>query len=335
MKKTAFLFVLLVSIGCSSQGHLRNIRQLTFDGTHAEAYWSPDGEKLVLQAIRPGDKADQVYVMDPDTGEIERKSSGEGKCTCSYFLPDGRLVWSTTKFSGAEPPPPPDRSKGYRWPLYREFEIILYDKGEITRLTNSDGYDAESTLSPDGKRIVFMSQRDGEFAIYTMKTDGSDLQKVTRRRCYTGGPFYSPDGEWLVYRAMYPANERDEKELDMMIRERALVPYKGMVIEIYVAKADGSQERAITDLGKISFAPHYHPNGDRVIFTSDARAEGHGVYHLYIVSTDGTDLEQISFRDGFDGFPHFSPDGKHLVWISDRNAKKRGELNVFVAEWHD
>jgi Tol biopolymer transport system component len=134
---------------------------------------------------------------------------------------------------------------------------------------------------------------------------------------------------------MYPANERDEKELDMMIRERALVPYKGMVIEIYVAKTDGSEERAITNLSRISFAPHYHPDGDRVIFTSDARAEGHGVYHLYIVNTDGMDLEQVSFRDGFDGFPHFSPDGKHLVWISDRNAKKRGELNVFIAEWHD
>ena len=190
MKKVIFLGLLLGAAGCTSTGSLRNIRQLTVDGTHAEAYWSPDGKKLVLQAVRPGDKADQVYVMDPETGKLERKSNGEGKCTCAYFLPDGRLVYSTTMFSGAEPPPPPDRSKGYRWPLYREFEIVVDENGELSRLTENDGYDAESTLSPDGKRIVFISHRDGEFGIYTMNTDGSDLRKVTRRRCYTGGPFF-------------------------------------------------------------------------------------------------------------------------------------------------
>lgn len=335
MKRAILLLVILAAAGCSSQGHLRNIRQLTFDGTHAEAYWSPDGKKLVLQAVRPGDKADQVYVMDPETGALERVSSGEGKCTCAYFLSDGRLVWSTTKFSGSEPPPPPDRSKGYRWPLYRDFEIVVNENGKLTRLTENDGYDAESTLSPDGKRIVFMSHRGGGFGIYTMNVDGTDVRKVTRRRCYTGGPFFSPDGNSLVYRAMYPANDRDEKMLDRMIRERALIPYKGMVIEIYVARTDGSEERAITDLGRISFAPHYHPGGDRVIFTSDARAQGRGVYHLYIVKTDGSGLEQITSREGFDGFPHFSPDGKRLVWISDRNATRRNELNVFIAEWRD
>lgn len=327
-------FLLLASCA-STERHLEDVRQVTFDGTHAEAYWSPDGKKLILQAVREGDKADQVYVLDVETGAMTRVSNGKGKCTCAYFLPDGRIVYSTTMFHGDEPPAPPDRSKGYRWPLYREFEIVLDDGGKITRLTDSDGYDAETTVSADGKRLVFMSHRDGQFALYTMNADGTELRKVTRRRCYTGGAFYSPDGGWLVYRSLYPANRTDEEMLDRMLSERALIPYKGMVIEIYVCRADGSEERAITKTGKVNFAPTFHPDGRRVLFTSDLAAKKHGAYNLFLVRTDGTGLEQVTFHEGFDGFPHFSPDGRRLAWISDRNAKRPRELNVFVAKWKD
>lgn len=326
-----FAFVLALQ----QEPHLEDVRQLTTGGTHAEAYWSPDGKKLILQAVREGDKADQIYVLDLETNELKRVSNGKGKCTCGFFLPDGRIVYSTTMFSGDDPPPPPDRSKGYRWPLYREFEIVVTDGTKITRLTESDGYDAETTVSPDGKRLVFMSHRDGEFALHTMNTDGTDLRKVTSRRSYTGGAFFSPDGQWLVYRSLYPANKTDEDMLDTMLRERALIPYKGMVIEIYLSKTDGSDERAITSMGKVAFAPAFHPDGKRVIFTSDARAKRPGGYNLFLVGTDGNGLETVTSHDGFDGFPHFSPDGKRLVWISDRNAKRPHELNVFLARWKD
>lgn len=329
------MMILALVLALQQDSHLEDVRQLTVGGTHAEAYWSPDGKKLILQAVREGDKADQIYVLDLETEKLTRISNGKGKCTCGYFLPDGRIVYSTTMYAGDEPPPPPDRSKGYRWPLYREFEIVISDGGKITRLTESDGYDAETTVSPDGKKLVFMSHRNGEFGLYTMSTDGSDLRRVTKRRSYTGGAFFSPDGEWLVYRSLYPANKTDEEMLDTMLRERSLIPYKGMVIEIFLSKADGSEERALTDMGKVAFAPAFHPDGKRVIFTSDARSKRPGGYNLFLVRTDGTGLETVTTHDGFDGFPHFSPDGKRLAWISDRNAKRPHELNVFVARWKD
>ncbi len=340
MKRIAMVGLLLA--GCASspslqelEKHFGAIRQLTVDGTHAEAYWSFDGTKLILQAVREGDKADQVYVLDIASGKLTRVSNGEGKCTCSYFLPDGRIVYSSTKASGAEPPPPPDRSKGYRWALYREFEIFLYDPktGKEERLTTSDGYDAETTVSPDGRRLVFMSQRDDAFNIYTMKTDGSDLRKLDQPRGYTGGPFYSPDGQWLVYRSFYPKDDAQTKELDRMLAERALIPFEGMTIEIYVSRPDGSERRAITETKKINFAPSFFQDGKRVIFTSNKAATMRGGYNLFAVGTDGKNLEQVSFHKGFDGFPVFSPDGKHAVFISDRNARRPHELNVFLAEW--
>ncbi|HTF56155.1 MAG TPA: hypothetical protein VK661_02710 [Planctomycetota bacterium] len=316
---------------------LANLRQLTSDGTHAEAYWAPDGTRLIYQAVREGDKADQIYLLDLATGASRRISDGQGKTTCAYFLPDGRIVYSSTKAAGPEPPPPADRSKGYRWPLYQAFDIYLLDPrtGAEKRLTDSDGYDAETTVSPDGKRLVFMSQRDGAFALYTMNIDGTDLRKVTRKRCYTGGAFFSPDGRSLVYRSFYPKDANDERMLDQMLAERALIPFHGMVIEIYVSDTDGGRERAVTKTGKINFAPTFHPDGKRILFTSDAKAQFRGGYNLFLINADGTGLEQVTSHKGFDGFPHFSPDGRKLVFISDRNATRPHELNIFLADWVD
>src|SRR5688572_11947349 len=147
----------------------RDIRRLTSAGTHAEAYFSADGRSLVLMGQRAGDLADQVYVLDLASGALERKSPGAGKSPCGYFLPDGRLIFSSTHHHGAEPPARPDRAKGYVWPFFRTFDLFLREKdGTLKQLTDSDGYDAETTASPDGKRLVFTSHRDGEMALYTI-----------------------------------------------------------------------------------------------------------------------------------------------------------------------
>ncbi len=252
-------------------------------------------------------------------------------------------MYSSTKGSGPLPPPPPDRAKGYRWPVYREFDIYALDpvtRAE-TRLTNVDGYDAETTVSPDGKRLVFMSHRDGAFNIYTMNVDGSDVRKLEQPRCYTGGPFFSPDGQWIVYRSFYPSTPEQEKELDRMNAERALIPFHGMVIEVYVSRPDGSERRQVTRTRRINFAPIFHPDGKRLLFTSDVDAKHPGQYAIWMINVDGTGPQRVTFHEGtaelggFDGFPCFSPDGKTLAWISNRNGTTRRDLNVFIAGWRE
>lgn len=325
----------LLLIGCSTapsgseSGSLRNIRQLTFDGTHAEAYFNADGTKLILQATREGDSADQIYILDLASGSLKRVSRG-GKTTCSWFLPDGRFFYSSTHHHDVRPPPPPDRSKGYVWALYRTFDIFLDDGGKLIPLTNTDGYDAEATASRDGKRIVFTSHRDGGIGLYTMNVDGSNVRKVNHRRGYAGGAVFTADGEWIVYRAFYPRSAAEQEEFDRLLRERLLHPVN---LEIFMCRPDGSDERALTQNGKVNFAPFPFPDGRRVIFVSDLVAKQRGHYQMFVVNADGSGLKQVTFRDGFDGFPCISPDGKKIAWISDRNAKKPRELNVFIADW--
>lgn len=242
------------------------------------------------------------------------------------------MVYSSTHHHGEEPPPPPDRSKGYVWPLYRTFDLFLREKdGALKQLTRGDGYDAEATVSPDGRRIVFTSHREGGIGLYTMNVDGSDLRKVNHRRGYAGGAFFSPDGQWLVYRAFYPRTPAEQEEFDRLLAERLLRPVN---LEVYVARADGSEERPLTRNGKVNFAPVFTPDGKSVVFTSDVHATRPGQYSLYAVRVDGTGLRRLTHHDGFEGFPHFSPDGKRIVFISNRNGQDpRRDLNVFIADW--
>lgn len=226
------------------------------------------------------------------------------------------------------------------WPLYRTFDIFLADPkaGTEVQLTNHDGYDAEATVSPDGKRIVFTSHRDDDVGIYTMNVDGTDVRKVTSRRGYSGGPFYTSDGQWIVYRAFHPRNEAEQEEFDRLLRERTLHPVN---LEIYRIRPDGTGEEQLTRNGKVNFAPYPLADGKRIIFTSDLEAAGHGQYALYMLDIETKAVERITYppdagkAPGFDGFPVFSPDGKRLVWISNRNRKVPHELNVFLAEWKD
>ena len=331
--KRLLLAVLLA--GCATPPpapELRDIRQLTRDGTHAEAYFSHDGKKLVLMAQRAGDKADQIYELDLATQALTRVSNGQGRTTCGYFLPDGRVLYSSTHQADPEPPAPPDHSKGYVWGLYRSYDIFLREKdGTLRNLTNSDGYDAETTVSPDGKRLVFTSHRDGGIGLYTMNVDGTDLRRVNHRRGYAGGAFFSPDGRWIVYRAAYPKTDEEKADFEKLLSERLLRPGN---LEIYIARPDGSEERQLTHNGASNWAPSFHPDGRTIVFASNVHAPKGGRFSIYAMNVDGGDLRRLTTHDGFDGFPCFSPDGTKLVFISNRNGKDpRKDLNVFIADW--
>ena len=316
--------------------HLRNVRQLTFGGENAEAYWSADGRKLVFQSTRPPYACDQILTLDVDDPQASPKlvSTGDGRTTCAYFFPDGkRILYSSTHLGGRSCPKPPDMSQGYVWALYPEYDVFSAngDGTDLRRLTDAPGYDAEATISADGRTIVFTSSRDGDLDVYTMHADGSGVKRLTDAVGYDGGPFFSDDGEWIVYRASHPTEPAAVESFKSLLARFLVRP---RALEIRVMRADGSRDRQVTALGVASFAPFFFRGGhDRILFSSNSGDPRGRNFDLWAVNADGSGLEQITFNPSFDGFPMFSPDGKRLAFCSNRHNAKAGDTNVFVADW--
>jgi TolB protein len=320
--------------------HLANVRQLTFGGQNAEAYWSFSGERLIFQAKGGDVAADQIYTMKADGSDRRMVSTGKGRTTCAYFLPgDREIIFSSTHGFGPETPPEPDRSHGYVWPVYPIYAIYranadgsnlhpLYpSKVEAGKET---GYNAESTISPDGKRIIFTSDRDGDLDLYTMNLDGSGVRRVTDTLGYDGGAFFSPDSKTIVWRAFHPETPTDRREYGELLARHLVKPLR---MELWVADADGSHARQITANGSANFAPFFTRDGRRIIFSSNMDDPEHRRFELYTIGVDGKGLQRVTWSGQFDAFPMFSPDGKKLVWASNRNGKQPHETNIFVADW--
>src|SRR5213080_4759477 len=312
--------------------HLRNIKQLTFGGENAEAYFSPDGKKLIFQSTREDRKCDQIYTMNIDGSDVKMISNGDGRTTCSYFFPNGkRVLYSSTHLGGKQCPPRPDFSQGYVWAVYDTFDIFTAnpDGSDLKQLTDVSGYDAETTISRKGK-LAFTSKRSGDLDIYTMDADGRNVKRLTNELGYDGGPFWSYDGKQIVYRAYHPPTEKEKADYVALLKQNLIRP---TVLEIWVMNADGSNKRQVTHLNKASFAPYFFPDGERIIFSSNVADPKGRDFDLYMIKTDGTGLERITYNNTFDGFPMFSPDGKKLVFASNRNGAKQGDTNIFIADW--
>ena len=316
-----------------AEPHLRNLRQLTFGGENAEAYFSADGRRLIFQSTRPGFRpCDEIFTMDTRGGNLRRVSTGKGRTTCGYLYPGrDRLLYASTHAADSTCPPRPDFSQGYVWALY-DYDIWSadLDGGNLRRLTDTPGYDAEATISPDGRTIVFTSMRDGDLELYAMDADGGNVRRLTHQLGYDGGAFFSPDGRRIVYRALHPATPREEADYRNLLRQNLVRP---TTLEIWVMDADGSNKRQVTRLNAASFAPFFHPDGRRIIFSSNHGDPRGREFDLYMVRDDGTGLERITATPEFDGFPMFSPDGRHLVFASNRHSAQRGDTNIFIADW--
>jgi Tol biopolymer transport system component len=249
--------------------HFARLWQITFGGQNAEAYWSNDGRRLIFQSTRDGYPCDQQYVLELGTGAMRRVSTGTGRTTCGYFYDrDRRVLFSSTHLGSDSCPPVPDFSQGYVWPVYADYEIFTAraDGAGLTRLTKSPGYDAEATVSADGKWIVFTSVRDGDLELYKMRSDGSGVVRLTDRLGYDGGAFFSPDGEWICWRSEYPADSAAADYKALLAKN--LVRPGGM--DLWVMRADGSAKRQITNLPGASFAPYFTPDGDPM-FSPDGK----------------------------------------------------------------
>lgn len=321
------------SLQLPNEKHLRNIKQLTFGGENAEAYFSSDGKQLIFQATREGHGCDQIYTMNVDGSNAKMISNGEGRTTCSYFYPgNNRVLYSSTHLGDKQCPPRPDLSRGYVWAVYPTYDIFSAnaDGSNAKQLTNTPGYDAETTITRDGKKLVFTSTRDGDLDIYTMDADGKNVRRLTNELGYDGGPFWSYDGKQIVYRAHHPKTEEQKADYMALLKQNLIRP---TTLEIFVMNADGSNKRQVTSNGKANFGPYFFPDGKRIIFSSNLDDTRGRNFDLYMINVDGTGLERITFNNTFDGFPMFSPDGKKLVFASNRNAAKEGDTNIFIADW--
>ncbi|MCZ2149555.1 MAG: hypothetical protein LC126_17495 [Bryobacterales bacterium] len=330
----AALLLVLMAAGAGARERLANIRQLTNGGENAEAYWSPDGKRLIFQSTRDGWQCDQIYIMNADGSNPHMVSTGKGRTTCGYFLPDNKhIVYASTHEAGAACPPPADRSKGYVWAVYPGYDIYLAtDEGKIVKkLTTAGGYDAEATVNFRTKKIVYTSLASGDLDLWTMNLDGSGKKRLTVEKGYDGGAVFSRDGRQLAWRANHPAGEQMTRYLDLL-KDNLTSPMK---MEIMVADADGKNARQITNFGCASFAPAFTPDGKRILFASNKHNCDGRKFELFVVNTDGSGLEQVTDFGGFTSFPEFSPDGKKLVFCSDKGAKSRYEFNIFIADWKE
>jgi len=345
----AFLFAIAGASLFLSQGqnlqphprerHIRNIRQLTSGGENAEAYFSPDGKQIVFQSTREPYKCDQIFTMDTNSPSSSLKlvSTGKGRTTCGYFTADGsRVIYASTHLGSPDCPPNPDRAAGYVWPLYKTFDIFSArrDGTDLKRLTTASGYDAEATVSPNGRKVIFTSTRDNDIELYEMDVDGGNQRRLTSEVGYDGGAFYSPDSQWIIWRASRPKSDAEVKQFRDLLAKDLVMPSK---LEIMIMKADGSQKKQLTSNGAANFAPYFHPNGKQIIFASNINSKNPGIpnFDLFLINRDGTGLEQVTFDESFDAFPMFTNDGKKIVWASNRNPATEGNTNIFIADWVD
>ena len=318
----------------SRETHLKNIRQITFSGENAEAYLSIDDKMLTFQSRQQGNNCDQIYSMTIEGEHKKLISSGTGRTTCSYYLPNGNILYATTALSDENCPTPPDPSKGYVWPLYPTYDIVIADSSNgkiLKRLTSDPNYDAEATISPKGDKIVFTSLRSGDIELYSCDLEGNNIQQLTNEPGYDGGAFYSLDGTKIVYRASRPKGA-DLESYNTLLQESLIRPKQ---LEIYTMNADGSNKRQITNNGKANFAPFFHPDGKRIIFASNFDDPKGRNFDMFMINIDGTGLERITYHQEFDGFPMFTRDGKKIIFCSNRNNSHPGDTNVFIADWED
>ena len=324
--------------------HFKNMRQLTFGGDNAEAYFGFDNEHITFQHrnLNGGPMCDQIYygklpASDKEKFDYKLVSTGKGRTTCAYLMPDHKhFLYASTHLAADTCPPEPDRKviKKYVWPVYDSYDIFVADfKGNITkRLTNTPGYDAEGTISPNGDKIIFTSSRNGDIDLYTMDIDGSNVKQITNTLGYDGGACFSPDGKKIVWRASRPQTPEEVKEYKDLLAIGLVMPTH---MELFVANADGTDAHQVTHLGKANWAPAFTPDSKKIVFASDYEYERGFPFNLYLINLDGTGLERISHDDGFDAFPMFSPDGKKFIFSSTRNNGGTHDTNVFICDWVD
>ncbi len=276
-----------------------------------ESYFSPDGQSLIFQAVPLGAKEYQIYIIDLRTGIFQMVSTGQGACTCGFFKPDEEKIL----FASSHGAPPSDEinnepTSRYVWALtpYMNLYEADLDGSNLHPLTSGPAYHAECAYSSDGRKIVYASNESGSMNLYICDADGTNAHQITQtEHCYNGGPFFSPDNQWIVFRA-----DRKERHL----------------LQLYLIRADGSEEFQLTDDPHVNWAPYWHPNGKIIAYTTSKH--GHKAYQIYLLNIETKKQVRLTYSDTFEGLPSFSLDGKQITWTSKRGD---GTSQVFIADF--
>ncbi|OGU97991.1 MAG: hypothetical protein A3J84_07505 [Ignavibacteria bacterium RIFOXYA2_FULL_37_17] len=325
--------------------HLRNIKQLTFGGNNAEAYWSFDNKQLTFQSDWSeinSQPCDQIFRMNIDGSPLENGkqyqliSTGKGRTTCSYFLKDGRIIYASTHALGDKCPEHQMFTSGrYVWPLFDSYDIYVanQDGSSPKILIGGKGYDAEATVSPDGKYIIFTSTRSGDLELWRYEIKTQKYLQLTNTLGYDGGAFFSRDSKHIVWRASRPQGEGAET-YKKLLSEGYVEPKE---LNVFVADIEGKNAKQVTHLPGANWAPFFHPDGKKILFCSNNHSvdKGGRIFDVFMINIDGTGLEKITSSETFDAFPMFSYDGKKIVFCSNRRGDRKPsrDTNVFVADW--
>jgi Tol biopolymer transport system component len=306
------LFFLVVSTSSLvSEEALSNIKQLTslelgFQKA-GEAYFNPDGNLISFQAVPASENDYQIFTLNLNTGEFCKISHGKASCTCSFFHPNGtKILFAASPFPAQHGPP-----GNYKWDLtpYMNLYESNLDGSDPVALTEGSAYHAECAYSPDGSEIVYASNQDGSMNIYVMKSDGTNVRQLTHtNHCYNGGPFFSPDGEKIIFRAD---------------RER---PH---FLQIYVMDKDGGNLIQLTFGNHVNWAPFWYPTGDAFAYTSSM--QGHHNYQIYFQNLQSGITVPITDIPPFNGLPSFSLDGKKILFTSKRGSDRSSQ--IFIADF--
>lgn len=333
------------SLRFEGESHIRNIKQLTFGGNNAEAYWSFDNRQLVFQSDWQQineQGCDQIFTMNADGSKLENGSNyklvstGKGRTTCSYFMKDGRIIYASTHAADPDCPETPMFVNGkYVWAIYKTFDIYICDADGLNNelLIGGEGYDAEATVSPDGKYIIYTSTRSGDLELWRYEVATKEIIQLTNELGYDGGAFFSYDSKKIVWRASRPEG-RQANDYIMLLSQGLVEPKE---LNIFVADIDGSNKKQVTNLPGANWAPFFHPDGNKLVFASNHHSQKQGgrLFDIFMINIDGTGLKQITNSGTFDAFPMFSFDGKKIAFASNRRADRKPtrDTNIFVADW--
>ena len=329
-----FLLCLVPALLLAQQSrHFDNLKQLTSGSSNGESYWSPDSKQIIFQSTRGTQQCDQEFVMNADGSNQHMVSTGKGATTCGYFLSDNQhILYASTHEGNPSCPMPPDHSKGYVWAVHPTFDIYMatLDGKIVKKLTDTPGYDAEATVNFKTKKIIYTSMASGDLELWTMNEDGSGKKRITNVEGYDGGAVFSRDGTKMVWRAYHPDTPEKKAAYQALLKQNLTTPMK---MELWLANADGSNAKQITNYGCASFAPTFTPDGKKLLFASNKAKCDSSLFELYLINLDGSGLEQVTDYGKFTSFPEFSPDGKKLIFSSSYQSKSNYEFNLFTVDW--